>query len=511
MAEIFAPGSIAGPAGPPVTFMGAYSAGATYATGQAVSSAGASYISLINSNVGNNPASSPTQWGLLAAAGAPGAAGSAAAITSLAASFLPPFVGQNLFDLSRVTAGLAPSATDGTLIDAGGGGNCSCTALIYCPGATSMVSDLPVDAGNWSGEGICLYDTNGTFMSAIPTSAFTGHVVGGETVIGGTAWTLPGTQTYVRFGYVRFDLGAGNGWAQSEVLGRIYATVSGTATLPGSFAAGGLLTAATFNAEVAAANANLLPMLSEFASSVSSGATGINNRNMFDYAKGVQGMFLEADGSQNTTSGAAAFQTSGLIFAPGATSFITNIPIAISVFAGNPHVILYDVNGNFLEDDSAALNAQPTYGGSRLNPNYAYTLPGTQTYLRFSYIPGYFGSPWANSLETAVFYSGTTAAPPPAALTPLNSYIPFSANAPVNIKTATQLGCSTNYDDCSAILNAFLATASSSNPVKLVLDGMFNAPEGLVIAAAGYTMIEGLGAQTGIGVDLRHRPKRREL
>jgi hypothetical protein len=73
MSEIFSPGSIAGPAGPPATFLGPYDAGTSYSIGQAVSSGGSSYVSLVNANVGHTPASSPAQWGLLAAAGADGA------------------------------------------------------------------------------------------------------------------------------------------------------------------------------------------------------------------------------------------------------------------------------------------------------------------------------------------------------------------------------------------------------------------------------------------------------
>ena len=70
MSEIFSPGSIAGP---PATFRGAYNSGTSYATGEAVSSGGSSYVSLASANVANNPATSPTQWALLAAAGADGA------------------------------------------------------------------------------------------------------------------------------------------------------------------------------------------------------------------------------------------------------------------------------------------------------------------------------------------------------------------------------------------------------------------------------------------------------
>lgn len=44
---------------------GAYSAGTTYAVNDVVSSGGKAYASIVGSNVGNTPASSPTQWLLL--------------------------------------------------------------------------------------------------------------------------------------------------------------------------------------------------------------------------------------------------------------------------------------------------------------------------------------------------------------------------------------------------------------------------------------------------------------
>jgi hypothetical protein len=55
-----------------IDWQGAYNAGTSYSIGQGVSDDGASYVSRVNSNVGNTPASSPTQWQLIAAKGDPG-------------------------------------------------------------------------------------------------------------------------------------------------------------------------------------------------------------------------------------------------------------------------------------------------------------------------------------------------------------------------------------------------------------------------------------------------------
>jgi len=67
-----------GPAGPAgsgsgsgggLSYLGAYASTANYALNDIVVYAGSSYISLTASNQGNTPASSPSQWGVLAAAG----------------------------------------------------------------------------------------------------------------------------------------------------------------------------------------------------------------------------------------------------------------------------------------------------------------------------------------------------------------------------------------------------------------------------------------------------------
>jgi hypothetical protein len=68
-----------GPQGPPVSFLGGWLVGTSYAVGSGVSYAGSSYVALV-ANVGREPDLSPAYWGVLAqagVAGAPGAAGAA--------------------------------------------------------------------------------------------------------------------------------------------------------------------------------------------------------------------------------------------------------------------------------------------------------------------------------------------------------------------------------------------------------------------------------------------------
>jgi hypothetical protein len=67
-----------------------------------------------------------------------------------------------------------------------------------------------------------------------------------------------------------------------------------------------------------------------------------------------------------------------------------------------------------------------------------------------------------------------------------------------DLSTGAKIGGGTATDNTAA-LNAVLATASATNPIKLILDGP-TAVSGLVIAAAGYTTIEGIGWQSGIWI-----------
>lgn len=63
-----------GPAGPPMSFMGGWRTGTSYAAGSAVSYAGSSYIA-VAANVGREPDVSPAYWAVLSQAGTAGAAG----------------------------------------------------------------------------------------------------------------------------------------------------------------------------------------------------------------------------------------------------------------------------------------------------------------------------------------------------------------------------------------------------------------------------------------------------
>ncbi|QHN04617.1 hypothetical protein FTO74_15540 [Granulicella sp. WH15] len=70
------PAGATGPQGPPVSFIGGWLTSRAYATGDAVSYSGGSYIAL-QANTGRQPDISPVYWAVLAQSGAPGPAGPA--------------------------------------------------------------------------------------------------------------------------------------------------------------------------------------------------------------------------------------------------------------------------------------------------------------------------------------------------------------------------------------------------------------------------------------------------
>lgn len=494
MSEIFAPGSIAGPPGPPVNFRGAYNSGTTYAVGDAVSSGGSSYISLVASNTGNAPASSPSQWAVLAAAGAAGAAGSTAAITTLVSSLA--LTSPNLFNYAAAQTNYITNSdgtlgyhTPGTI----GGGPPIATNLIYCPGATGLICNTNIaTAGFGPGAYIQLFDANGTY---------TGNATdpGGYQFARDSVLTLPGTQTYVRLtlgGTLGSDLGI------SETM----ICAGASPTLPGSFQAFGLDTAADVNAKDAVVAANAASALSGALTSVPAELATVilpggplGTRNAFNLSNVLRLHDLASDGSTPTS----ADHTVATIYCPAATHFISNLPFE----ANSSHrVCTYDVYGNFIADITGTLTTSS--GGNFQAIGVVQPLPGTQTYLKVSYAPGNVAAgdlltgdaaQRANSEQAVVFYAGTTSSPVPSTLTAANASVPFAfAPGSVTSRTATQLGAYADGANYDAVLQAFLNTASSSNPIELVLDGGMYATAGLVVKS--YTTIRGIGWGSGLSL-----------
>ncbi|MDP9052236.1 MAG: right-handed parallel beta-helix repeat-containing protein, partial [Acidobacteriota bacterium] len=147
-------------------------------------------------------------------------------------------------------------------------------------------------------------------------------------------------------------------------------------------------------------------------------------------------------------------------------------------------------------------------------------LPGTQTYIRISFKPEE-GTSQGPAPATVMFMAGQAASLPTMSIA--SPHVPFYGNSKVNwaikttVKKASELGCALGIDiltgdiiarnidrsttmyliDDTAILNAFLATATATNPIKLILDGAAYV-SGLILSPAGNTTIEGIGPGSGI-------------
>jgi hypothetical protein len=219
------------------------------------------------------------------------------------------------------------------------------------------------------------------------------------------------------------------------------------------------------------------------------------NRNAFNYRNAVADHTLCADGTLAPNAGWYV----ATVYAPGSTSFITNLPFYVS--SPTLSVCTYDACGNFIADISSTLAACSGIASGRMNSNVVAPLPGNQTYVKFCYTDNSWSSySYPGSAASCVFYSGNAASPPPASLNAMNQCRPFTGNDSAAVRTASSLGAATDQSfDATAVLNAFLATASATNPIKLILDGMF-LTTGLVLATCGHTTIEGTGPGSGIAM-----------
>jgi hypothetical protein len=435
MSEIFAPGAVAGPAGAP---------------------------------------------------GAAGAAGSLANVKSLTDGL--SLATANLFNYAAVQSNFITNS-DGTVSAATGygGGPSYVTPLMYCPAATELKANYYVaDTGFGSGAYIQLFDANGGFLTVLAP-------MGSWNIAPGTTITLPGTQTYVRLSLISGP--PANPVPSYAMI--VAGTSSSPATIPGSFQEFGLDTVADVSSKDTVVAANAAAALSAALTNVPAAFAGavlpggpLGTRNAFNWQGSIPGQ-VNADGSVSDGGG---YQVA-TIYCPNATSFISNLPFEINASVHN--ICTYDCFGNFLANINA--NITPTSGGGYFPVSGTlYALPGNQTYVKVCYYPGHFGSAFPGSPRDCVFYAGNSASPCPSTITDANRSIPFLGFMSVTSRKATEMGAVADQSiDATTILNTYLATASASNPIELILDGVFYTT-GLVISPNGYTTIRGLGAGTGI-------------
>jgi hypothetical protein len=415
--------------------------------------------------------------------GPSGAAGSLANVKSLTDNVLPTMV--QLFDYTRATENSTVNA-DGTI---GSFGSFSVSPLVYCPGALYAISDLPIRIQ----APYCyfaLYDANGNFLETL--TSFAGiTLTSNNTIPCATAFPLPGTQTYVRFTWQDGALGVGSyGPVASSVASASFVASTVAPTIPSPYQPFGFDSVFDVNNKIAAVTSDLTATTAQFASIALPGGP-LALRNAFNYQNVLSGYSIGSDGTVVANPG----WTTTTVYVPHATSMIANVPIRCQ--SPTEGVCIYDATGTFLGDISDTFSASVT--NNQLNANTTVSLPGDQTYMKFCYLDaGWNAYGWAGSPESGVLYAGTVASPPPSAITALNQSSAFPGNASPNVRTASSLGASPAQDmNTTAVLNAFLATASASNPIKLILDGMFLV-DGLVISSNGYTTIEGTGAGSGI-------------
>jgi hypothetical protein len=169
------PQGAAGPQGPPPTFAGTWSNTATYSLGNAVFYNGTSYVSLIDSNAGNEPDTSPTQWAVLAqqgsagAAGAQGPAGAAGAAGPQGAVGLPGATG--------ATGATGPQGLIGPM------------GLTGATGAAGTQGPPATFAGTWSSATTYSLGT-AVFYNGSGYVSLTANNVGNEPDTNPTQWAL---------------------------------------------------------------------------------------------------------------------------------------------------------------------------------------------------------------------------------------------------------------------------------------------------------------------------------
>jgi hypothetical protein len=173
--------------GPPVTFMGAYSSGTTYTQGQAVSYVNSgltsTYVSLVNSNTGNNPVTATSDWGLLAQGATASPAGSNGNIQAnctgsfCAATYINVSAALTDANGNMIATGAAPSGGfplptgfnnniaigPGALAALGGSGHGTATVGSIAIGLSALANALTVNGTVAIGDGAAAaYPGNGT-------------------------------------------------------------------------------------------------------------------------------------------------------------------------------------------------------------------------------------------------------------------------------------------------------------------------------------------------------------
>jgi collagen type VII alpha len=333
-----------GSAGPPLTPFGAYAGGTTYAEGSVVTEGGSSYISLVSSNTGNDPASSPTKWMVLAIAAGLTSAQTTAILGVQNATTLP--LVRNLFSNSNFTAGLVNTsgALDHTF-DGSGYGH----VTINVAGLTQIIGNhLLGEPSAGSYPCVAFFDSLGAFISYVGTGS------SDAAAAADTAITVPsGAVT------ATINLLTGN-YNPATIM-----VVPG-ATLPGSYIAYSYVDTATVAADMAAQTAALAALAATTVSNSSLDSALVYQmtttqptvRNLF-FDQTLYGGLINHDGTLDHAHDGAGY--GHLVFnVTGLTSVISNYlagsPSASSYSAG----AFYDVAGTFISSITSSTVAANT-------------------------------------------------------------------------------------------------------------------------------------------------------
>jgi hypothetical protein len=143
-----------------ITWAGAWAVGTGYALNNAVSYSGSSYISLQNSNTGNQPNTSPTYWALIAQQGSPGSL--ALKVNGTANASQTTLNLQNGANITITDAG-----SGNVTIASSGGGGIVTTVAASRPSASSYNGFIYVPS-----DGGLVQTSNGTIWSSLPLTGF---------------------------------------------------------------------------------------------------------------------------------------------------------------------------------------------------------------------------------------------------------------------------------------------------------------------------------------------------
>lgn len=344
--------SLEGDPGPPQTFLGPYNSGTTYAEGQAVyASDGSSYVSLINANVGHDPTTSPSQWGISAAAGQVTNAALSTSM-SLAVSSVAQ-TGKNLVNPAGWGAGFIDISDGSISVD----GTHTYSPLIPANSGGQMVSGQAIS--NIAGiTGISFYDVAGNFIPGMSIAS----------VAANTPFSVPSTAFYLRYtvfvGVILSTLYVGNG-----------------TTVPNPQPSYNSYSAAEVNALLSTVNAtassNLALSVQLPTLAIARNAERSANRNLLDPGKWTGG-YIDAG------TGAVVDSGSNL------TTYMYSALIPVT--PGLPYLCNQEIDsiGNITGLAYFALDGVTFVSGVQAQTNAAtpFTPPANAAYLRFSLFAG---------------------------------------------------------------------------------------------------------------------------